>query len=247
MAQRDIGAAPATRRWYVYATDAALTENIAEALLECAASAIAQRGAFRLVLAGGSTPQALYHTLAHASANWGAWHIYYGDERCLTADDPGRNSRAAESEWLSRVPIPLPQVHPIPAELGSDTGARAYADTLRHAGVFDLVLLGLGEDGHVASLFPGHDLGDEDDAADVLAVHDAPKPPPERISLSARRLGRARAVWFLISGGGKREAVERWRAGADIPAAHIRPPGGVDVYLDSAAAPAETTPGATPD
>ncbi len=247
MAQRDLDAAPATRRWYVYPTATALTEHVAGALLECATSAITQRGAFHLVLAGGNTPQALYRALAHASADWGAWHIYFGDERCLPEDDPERNSHMAESEWLSRVPIPPPQIHTIPAELGSETGARVYADTMRHAGVFDLVLLGLGEDGHVASLFPGHNLGDEDSAADVLAVHDAPKPPPERISLSAKRLGRARAVWFLISGGGKREALNRWRAGANIPAAHVRPLAGVDIYLDSAAAPAGMTPDATPD
>lgn len=97
-------------------------------------------------------------------------------------------------------------------------------------GEFDLVLLG---SVRTTSLFPGHDWGAEGDAPDVLAVLDAPKPPPPRVSLSAARLSCARAVLFLIDGEAKREAVTHWRAGADIPARAIRPPSGVDVPLDA--------------
>ena len=93
-----------------------------------------------------------------------------------------------------------------------------YTETLRTIGEFDLVLLGLGEDGHTASLFPNHDWGIAPDAPDVLAVFNAPKPLTERVSLSAARLSRAREVLFLIAGDAKREAVKRWRAGENIPA-----------------------------
>jgi 6-phosphogluconolactonase len=247
MAQRDLTSSPTTRRWYVYPDPSTLTNTVARLLLESAADAIVQRGAFHLVLAGGSTPQALYRALAGASAEWAAWHIYYGDERCLPPDDPERNSHMAAQEWLSRVPIPQTQIHPIPAERGSEAGARAYDESLATVGIFDLVLLGLGEDGHVASLFPGHPLGEEPETSAALPVHDAPKPPPDRISLSAQRLNHTRELWFLVSGAGKREAVERWREGDDIPAAHIRPAAGVDVHMDSAAAPAGMSPDATPD
>jgi 6-phosphogluconolactonase len=98
---------------------------------------------------------------------------------------------------------------------------------------FDLVLLGLGEDGHTASLFPGHDWGVRSDAPDVIAVFDAPKPPPQRVSLSAARLSRAREVLFLVEGIAKRDAVARWRMGANIPARSIRPRAGVDVLVES--------------
>jgi 6-phosphogluconolactonase len=236
MAQRDLGRPPQDRRWYVYADSDALVRTVAAAVLETAADALARRGAFHLVLAGGGTPRGVYRLLARASADWNAWHIYYGDERCLPVDDPERNSVMAESEWLSRVPIPRTQIHTIPAETGSVAGARAYGELLQDVGPFDLVLLGLGEDGHTASLFPGQDPGEEADCI-ALAVHDAPKPPPERISLSASRLGHARQVWFLVSGAGKRDAIDRWRNGEDIPAAHIRPIAGVEVHMDSAAAP----------
>ena len=111
--------------------------------------------------------------------------------------------------------------------------ALAYAETLRNVGEFDLVLLGLGDDGHTASLFPNHDWGIAPDAPAVLAVFNAPKPPPERVSLSAARLSRAREVLFLIAGESKREAVQRWRAGEDISARAIRPRAGVDVLLES--------------
>ncbi|HUW76415.1 MAG TPA: 6-phosphogluconolactonase, partial [Gallionella sp.] len=91
----------------------------------------------------------------------------------------------------------------------------------------------LGEDGHTASLFPHHDPGNTPDAPAVLAVHDAPKPPPDRVSLSANRLGAARRVMFLVKGEAKRQAVQDWRNGMDIPAASIKPAGGVDIYLEA--------------
>ena len=126
------------------------------------------------------------------------------------------------------------QVHAIPAELGASAAALAYAETLRGVGDFDLVLLGLGEDGHTASLFPGRDWGVAASAPDALAVFDAPKPPPQRVSLSAARLSRTREVLFMVEGEAKRDAVARWRAGEQLPAAAIRPAGGVDVLVESA-------------
>ena len=132
--------------------------------------------------------------------------------------------------WLDHVPLPAAHRHAIPAELGAERAA-AYAAELRGVGDFDLVLLGLGEDGHTASLFPGHDWGEAPDAPDALAVLDAPEPPPERVSLSAARLSRSREVLFLVAGPSKREALARWRAGERIPAAAIRPATGVDVLV----------------
>lgn len=206
-------------------------------ILDAAAAAIAARGEFRLVLAGGETPRGVYQALSHRSADWPAWHIYFGDERCLPAGDAARNSRIACAAWLDRVPIPASQIHIIPAELGARRAAEVYAEGLReatHFGDFDLVLLGLGEDGHTASLFPGHDWGMEPGAPDTLAIGDAPKPPPERVSLSAARLSRARQVLFLVSGAGKRGALADWRAGKVLPAGSITPASGVDVLVESA-------------
>mgnify|MGYP005825832027 FL=1 len=133
----------------------------------------------------------------------------------------------AREAWLNHVPVPADQIHDIPAELGPVEGAKAYAETLKGVGDFDLVLLGLGEDGHTASLFPGHIW---DDSVDAFPVFNSPKPPAERISISARRLSQAREVIFLVTGAGKQEAVDNWRKGVTIPATVIRPEAGVDVY-----------------
>jgi len=224
-------------RRQVYPDGVSLQAAARELIAEEARQAIRSRGAFHIVLAGGSTPRALYDALRDLDTDWIAWHVYFGDERVLPADDPERNSRMASAAWLDHVPIPRGQIHPIPTERGLDAAVRAYQAVLRGAGDFDLVLLGLGEDGHTASLFPGQYWGEGDAAPDVLAVRDAPKPPPERVSLSAHRLSRARRVIFLVAGAGKRDALLRWQRGERIPAAAVHPPFGADVLLDAAANP----------
>jgi len=218
------------RQWHSFADAGALRDEVLRQLSAAAHAAIAETGAFHLVLAGGGTPAAIYAALIGLQTDWSAWFLYFGDERCVPRGDPERNDTMARKIWLDRVAVPASQVFSIPAELGAEQGAAAYARTLSGTPTFDLVLLGLGEDGHTASLFPGQPR--DRDQASVLAVHDAPKPPPDRISLSARRLSDARRVWFLVTGEGKREAAQRWRRGDDIPAQAIRPVGGVDIFTD---------------
>ncbi len=219
-------------RWHVYADAAQVAQQAAGRILTGASRAIAEHGVYRIVLAGGRTPEQAYQRLRNADTDWSRWQVYFGDERCLPPRDPGRNSTMAARAWLDHVPIPREQIHPIPAELGAEAAARAYAQLIRRARPFDLVLLGMGEDGHTASLFPGRTYPEDED---VHAVHDAPKPPPDRVSLSRRALGDAREILILVTGEGKREALRRWRAGEPLPVASIHGPTGVDVLLDRAA------------
>lgn len=223
----DAGAA----RWHPMADLAALREEAYRRILDASVSAIAARGRFLLVLAGGTTPTPIYTALRDADTDWSRWEIWFGDERCLPAGDPERNSTMATQAWLAHVPIPIERIHVIAAELGAADAAVQYAGALRGVDAFDLVLLGLGEDGHTASLFADHDWGSGVDAPDALAVLDSPKPPAQRVSLSAARLSHARSVVFLVAGASKREAVRRWRHGDAIPARAIRPRLGVDVLL----------------
>ncbi|MBI3526024.1 MAG: 6-phosphogluconolactonase [Betaproteobacteria bacterium] len=223
---------PQTCRWHTYTNLGELSQAGAQRILHSARECIARSGRFSIVLAGGSTPRQVYALLRTGSSDWSRWQVFFGDERCLPADHAERNSRMAAESWLDHVAIPPARIHPIPAELGPQQAAAAYAKALASVPEFDLVLLGLGEDGHTASLFPSHDWGDTLDSPPVLAVLDAPKPPPQRVSLSAARLSQAREVVFLVSGAGKRQAVADWRAGRNIPALAIAPPGGVDVLLD---------------
>ena len=221
-------------RWRALSDRSALDRTAAVTILAAADRAIRARGQFHLVLAGGDTPRGAYRRLREASADWSMWNIYFGDERCLPAADPARNSRMAGEAWLDHVFIPAVQLHAIPAEIGAVQAAQAYAETLRAVGEFDLVLLGLGEDGHTASLFPGHEWGTAPGSPDALAVFAAPKPPPQRVSLSAARLSRGRQVMFLVRGEPKHKAIFNWRAGKDIPARAITPVVGVDVLVESA-------------
>lgn len=212
---------------------AAVARRAADSILAAAAGAIARSGRFRLVLAGGTTPIAAYRLLAGEPTDWGAWEVWFGDERCLPPGDPERNSRAAREALLDQVPIPPDRLHPIPAELGPETAAAVYSATLAEALPFDLVLLGMGEDGHTASLFPGRPVAD---GALAVPVRDAPKPPPERVSLTPLALGQCREMLVLATGAGKREAVARWRAGADLPVARAAAAGRALVLLDRDAA-----------
>jgi 6-phosphogluconolactonase len=225
-------------RWHAVRGITEMAEVACSRILELAARAVAAQGWFSIVLAGGGTPRATYRLLRAAPIDWGPWHVYFGDERCVAADDGRRNSLMAARDWLDHVPIPRAQIHPIPAESGAREAARVYIQALRGVGEFDLVLLGLGEDGHTASLVPGHDWGANENADAALAVLNAPKPPPERVSLSAHRLGRAAAVMFLVAGESKRDALARWRAGDMIPAAAITPKAGIDVLVESSLLPA---------
>ncbi|MDO8437516.1 MAG: 6-phosphogluconolactonase [Nitrosomonadaceae bacterium] len=225
---------PGQCRWHAIADLTALRHKVLDAILDSATLAIQQRGQFHLVLSGGETPREIYRQLRAAHSDWSAWHIYFSDERCLPPTDTNRNSRMAAEAWLDHVPIPTAQLHIIPGELGASQASRVYTETLRTVGMFDLVLLGLGEDGHTASLFPDHEWGSALDSPDTLAVFNAPKPPPQRVSLSAVRLSRSRQVIFLVAGESKHEAVAEWRNGKNIPARAIAPAAGVDVLVESA-------------
>jgi 6-phosphogluconolactonase len=217
------------RRLHVFADAGAMLADVVSRVTRLASECIDARGVFRIVLAGGNTPLVIYRELKRIRTDWSAWRIYFGDERCLPAGDPGRNDTMALTAWLAEVPVPKEQIYSIPAELGAEPGAQAYRAVVAGVDSFDLVLLGLGEDGHTASLFP-HQR--HDPAALVVAVHDAPKPPPERISLGAASLSHSHHVWFLVSGESKREAFNRWQRGDGLPASTICPPGGVDIFTD---------------
>jgi 6-phosphogluconolactonase len=221
------------KRWHVYPTAEDFEIRVVRWILRMAWESIAIRGAFHIVLSGGKTPEPIYRRLAAArtEAEWGKWHVYWGDEFCLPADDPVRNSVIARRAWLDDSPIPHRQIHPIPAELGPRRGAERYAEVIAGVEEFDLVLLGLGEDGHTASLFPGHDWGADPDGPAVLAVTGAPRPSAERVSLGANRFSRSREVVFLATGFGKFSAVQRWRCGEPLPAAAITPACGVDICV----------------
>lgn len=190
----------------------------AEAVAGAAAAVVAEslRDGGSFVLAGGSTPRACYERLRRETLPWGRVTVLFGDERCVPPDDEESNYHLARTSLLFRV-SPL-SVHRIPGELGAETAASLYADLVAPLRPLDLVLLGVGEDGHTASLFPGNAAVQA--GGSVVAVHGAPKPPPNRVSLTLEALREARRVVVLATGAGKRDAVARARRG-EVPSGMI--------------------------
>jgi 6-phosphogluconolactonase len=214
-------------KWQSFESQVSLDRAAMARVESLSESSIEARGQFHLVLAGGSTPKNVYTLLKNITTDWHKWQIYFGDERCLELGHQERNSTMAFEAWLNHVDIPEQNIHVIPAELGPVEGAHLYNQTLSKLDDFDLVLLGLGEDAHTASLFPGHSW---DNNLDALAVFDAPKPPPLRISMSPARLSRSKSVLFLVSGIEKQTAINQWKAGDAIPASTVTCDNGVDVF-----------------
>jgi 6-phosphogluconolactonase len=215
-----------------FATHHEVAQAATAAILSSAQQAIAKNGKFKIVLAGGSTPNLVYQMLSQTQADWSNWWIFWGDERCLPIDNTERNSLMATQSWLEKVAIPSSQVFLIPAEKGAAFGATEYQTTINRYLPFDVVLLGMGEDGHTASLFPRHQHQKDEW---VHAVYNSPKPPSDRVSLSAEALSHADLVLFLITGAGKQEAFQQWQQGIDLPVVQIKPKKGIKIYADYAA------------
>jgi 6-phosphogluconolactonase len=221
-----------------------LISAAADEIAEIAKAAAAARGVFRWALAGGSTPRALYAAMAARLARprdfpWERSEIFFGDERCVPPGDPQSNYRMARESLLDHVPVPAAMVRRIPGELPPAEAAEAYARALGEEPL-DLALLGMGADGHTASIFPGSPPLFV--PASSVWVTDSPLPPTRRISLSPTALSAARAVRFLVTGASKADrvrevALQHGSESPALPAAQIRPLSGDLVWwLDRAAA-----------
>lgn len=183
-----------------------------------AAEAVASRGRFLVALSGGSTPQALFSLLARPPYQkqiaWPATHIFWGDERLVPADDPGSNYYHARHLLLEQVPIPPSQVHRVRGELSAPDAVEDYArqlETMADGGArwpnFDLALMGMGADGHTASLFPGSKAVTEKTSPVLSVTADYAGRPAQRVTLTPPVFNDARQVLFLVSGADKAQAL----------------------------------------
>lgn len=246
-----------------FAASQALFAEVAAQIDVCAHTAIADHGTFYLALAGGNTPRALYNVLAQAPYRersfWSATEVFFGDERCVGPDHAASNFRMAQSQLLRHLPIPAERIHRMRCEHDPAHAASHYIEALRRlptdAGgrpVFDLILLGMGADGHIASLFPGTAALAEG-AEWVTAVY-VDRLQSWRVTLTLPVLNAARNVFLLVTGGDKAEAVDallaRAAAPADssgpacttasaalLPVQRLHPAGEFRLYADAAAAP----------
>jgi 6-phosphogluconolactonase len=230
---------------HVCADAGGVATTVAEALVGLLARLQAEGAEPQIALTGGTIADRIHREVARLSpgsgVDWTRVVVWWGDERFVAPDSEDRNALHARRDLLDVVGAT--QVHEIPstAEAASpDEAADLYAAALRKYGtdMFDLVMLGLGEDGHVASLMPHHPQLDVDDRI-AVGVTDSPKPPPERVSLTFPALNRTHALWFVVSGEGKADAVARATAPDgdlhDTPARGLHVPNTV-WYVDEAAA-----------
>jgi 6-phosphogluconolactonase len=232
-----------------------LARSVASALVARLAAAQAVHGTASVVLTGGGIGTAVLERVAdlaaepeHAVVDWSLVDVWWGDERFVPVDDPDRNELGAREALLTRVPLDPERVHPMPSsDAGFDEPEEAaawYAEQLAAAADeggsmprLDLLMLGMGPEGHVASIFP--DSPAASDERPVVAVRNCPKPPPTRVSLGFPALTAAEEVWLLVSGEAKADAVARALGGADrvqLPAAGARGRRATRWLLDAAAA-----------
>jgi 6-phosphogluconolactonase len=233
-----------------------LAEAVARHVVARAAEAIAATGRFTLALSGGSTPRDAYALLATEAfahrVEWGRVHVLWGDERCVPPDDPRSNYRMATEALLNRVPIPAQQIHRIRGEDDPEQAAADYERELRRLichserseESLDLVLLGLGEDGHTASLFPGQ-AAVRETARWVVAVL-TPDATMRRVTLTPALLNQARNVTFIVSGAGKAQRLQQVLEGPctpDVwPAQVVRPALGQLIWMVDEAAASQLQP-----
>ncbi len=228
---------------------AGLAQEGAQRLVDAAVSAVGEGRPFRVALSGGSTPKALFETLAHepyrSQIDWTQIEVFFSDERFVPADSPDSNYGMARAALLNHVPISESLVHAIPTvNLTPYEAASLYARTIRRAfqvadsalPSFDLILLGLGPDGHTASLFPGSEALNIQDQ--IVAANYVAKLDSWRITFTYPLLNAARCVTFLVQGAEKAEKVQQvLRGDPDLPAAGVHPmAGGLVWLLDQAAA-----------
>lgn len=227
----------------------------AQAVAAEARTAIERTGRFTVALAGGSTPERLYRLLAGGSGDlavdWSSVHVFWGDERCVPPDHPDSNFGMARDALLRHVPVPPGHVHRIPGEMGAGEAARSACEELaaffgtgrpgrlaaRGEHGIDLALLGVGTDGHTASLFPGSPSVESQEWA-VPAVAPEGAPSRQRVSLTLPALCASSRALFLVTGEGKAEIMRRLmtREGEALPAARVRPLRDTAWFLDEAAA-----------
>jgi 6-phosphogluconolactonase len=213
-----------------------------------AARAIAAKGYFTLVLAGGSTPERLYERLAQepyrSAVDWNRVQVLWGDERCVGPEHEDSNYRLAAETLLHRVAIPPQQIFPMPGTVEPDAGARRYEALVRdlfqrfQTFGFDLVLLGVGADGHTASLFPGDRIvGEKDRLVAAVRPPSYIRPALPRLTMTLPLLNRSREIFFLISGPEKGEVAaavfDKSAQAWDFPAALVRPQGGCRWFISA--------------
>ncbi|KAI0932442.1 hypothetical protein AcW1_000435 [Taiwanofungus camphoratus] len=242
-------AAPSPPVLCSFSSSTELCDALAHFIIKAQKESIEKKGKFTVALSGGSLPKQLNALIDRPGVKWDKWQVFYADERVVPLDHPDSNHLLCTNELFSKVPIPRDNIHTIDYSLADDLEelSDAYEKELIHEfaqkdsarfPIFDLILLGVGPDGHTASLFPGHELLSEDDRW-VAYIEDSPKPPPKRITFTFPVINHAVRVAFVASGAGKADTLKTVldKPEEGLPASRVRPvsPGQLYWFVDDAA------------
>ena len=219
------------------AEKAALSESLGAAVAEVAAAAPAD-APFTVALSGGSLPKLLAAGLLAQEIDYSNWHVFFADERVVPLDDEDSNFKACDEAFFAQVGIPRERIFNVDASVSAEEAAAAYTAQLQSVfgdaelPAFDLMLLGMGPDGHTASLFPGHPLLEVSDRW-VAHIEDSPKLPPKRITLTYPVLNASKNVFFVCTGAGKSDnlAIALGVAEGSVPAGEVKPTSGSLVWF----------------
>ncbi|CDO72417.1 hypothetical protein BN946_scf184977.g116 [Trametes cinnabarina] len=233
-----------------FPNDQELQAALAHFIVKAQKESIEKKGRFTVAISGGSLPKQLAGLIDNPAVKWDKWQVFYADERVVPLDHEDSNHHLNTRELFSKVPIPRQNIHTIDPSLADDLEELADAyekelirefamkDSARFP-IFDLVLLGIGPDGHTCSLFPGHALLSEEDRW-VAYIEDSPKPPPRRVTLTLPVLNHAARIAFVVTGESKADVLHTILDEPEkgLPASRVRPvyPGHIYWFTDEAAA-----------
>jgi len=217
-------------KWHVYKNKEHVSSAAAQFLINKIQDVLINKPRCNIVLPGGSTPAQCLKVVAKSDLPWDKIHWYLGDERCYPAGHEDRNDTMIRKNIWEQINSPEKNNHPISTELGPEEAATIYSNEIEESGGLDIVLLGMGEDGHTASLFPGNIALESTQAA--VAVYNSPKAPDERVSLSLETLKSSQCKMVLALGEGKNKAIKQIKAGEQLPINRI---GSLDWFVDEGA------------
>ena len=200
--------------WLIFDDEMSLSKALAQEVLNIAKKSIFEKDCFSIVLTGGQSVLNLYKILSKSDSNWEKWYIYIGDERCVPMRHKDRNDQVINEIWLDNSTISKNNIHFIQAELGLIEAQKEYEKVLKKIDKFDVVLLSVGEDGHVASLFPNHSYPDN---KMVVIESNSPKSPKQRLSMSYKQLNKSNYIFKLLIGKSKQQVVHLLQKTTNLP------------------------------
>lgn len=211
--------------WYVYDTFDHASKAAADHISHLIKNSLLEKDIAHVILPGGNSPKVCLNYISEKKLSWEKVHWYLGDERCCPIGHPDRNDRMLSENLWSR--LSSTNIHPIPAELGAEDAAETYRKLVDQIEFFDVAFLGLGEDGHTASLFPGNKA--LDDPRSVVPVYNSPKPPANRVTLGISSLKKTKSRIILTGGSTKADIITRIKSGDDLPVNRV---GNISWYVD---------------